>query len=431
MMSNSRILICFLPAGLAACLHTGDLNDEERAILQTMVIDDATPIPKSVTNQFADDQLAAELGHAIFFEKRFVTGAGNCRTCHDTTLGGADTKTRGPTTIFGTAALSRNTPTVYNVAFLPGINHWGGNFTALWSVPSDVGSSALEQAHFMFNDPYYRNAYETVFGPMPDLSDTVRFPAVGGYKTPAWQGMAPDDQIAMGRFTTNIGKSIEAYERKLIDKNSPFDRYMDGDETAMSPSAVRGAQLFIGKAGCNECHRGPAFSDFKFHNVGVPQGVLARDFGFIAAGAFQATYPFNANSQFSDDPGRGNELASEIMPPVATADLPKVCGLLDGGEPAVGCGAFKTARLRSVGLTAPYMHTGGITNLWDIVAFYNSGAGTDGFVGHRDPAIRPLHLSDDEMTDLVAFLTSLTGQPIPNEWAKCPTTIPADACMAP
>jgi cytochrome c peroxidase len=96
-----------------------------------------------------------------------------------------------------------------------------------------------------------------------------------------------------------------------------------------------------------------------------------------------------------------------------------------------GCGAFKTARLRSVALTAPYMHTGGFDSLWDVVAFYNAGAGTDGYIGHRDPAIGPLYLSDDEITDIVSFLESLTGAPIPDEWAHCPTTIPATACMAP
>jgi cytochrome c peroxidase len=408
------------------CNDAGDLSDEERATLEVMVIDDSTPVPKDPTNKFADDPKAAELGHTLFFDKRFVSGAGNCRTCHDTRQGGADTKSRTPTTVFGTQVFSRNTPTIFNTAFIPGLNHWGGLFSALWSVPSDVGTSALEQAHFMYSDPYYRQAYEDLFGPMPDLSDMARFPAVGNYRTPAWMGMTPDDQVAMGRFTTNYGKALEAYERKLIDKNSPFDRYMNGDENAMTASAVRGAKLFIGKAACNECHNGPTFSDFKFHNVGVPQGTLARDYGFIAAGAFQSTYPFNANSQFSDDPDHGAQVVANIMP-VASADLPMICG----SDPMPGCGAFKTARLRSVALTGPYMHTGGFTDLWDVVAFYNEGAGTDGYVGHRDPAIRPLHLTDDEITDLVAFLTALSGEPISDDWAKCPTTLDATACMAP
>jgi len=429
MTFKTRHLMWFAAAGIAggACTTKEGFTDDETAVLSKMVIDDSTPIPVSATNRYADDPRAAELGHDMFFDKRWVTGAGNCRTCHDLTYGGADSKARTATTVFGSAALSRNTPTVFNTAFVPGNNHWSGNFTALWSIPSDVGSSALEQAHFIYDDPYYRPAYEDLFGPMPDLDDTTRFPPVGGYKTAAWMGMAADDQIAMGRFTTNIGKSIEAYERKLIDKNSPFDKYMDGDETALSPSAVRGAKLFIGKAACNECHNGQAFSDFKFHNVGVPQGALAVDYGFMATGAFQATYPFNSNGQFSDNPDYGAKFIA-LATPVATADLPMICG---GSDPAEGCGAFKTARLRGVAHTAPYFHTGGMASLWDVVAFYNEGAGTDGYVGHRDYAIAPLFLSNDEITDIVAFLESLTGEPIPDEWAKCPTTIPATACMAP
>lgn len=421
----SAAIVLMLAA--AGCTDQGDLSDDERAALETMVLDDSTPIPASPTNRFADNPKAAEFGHTFFFDKRPVTGAGNCRTCHDLTLGGADTKARGQTTVFGTSTFGRNTPTIFNVAFVPGMNHWGGLFTAVWSIPTDTGSSALEQAHFVYNDPYYRATYEELFGPMPDLSDTVRFPAVGNYRTPAWMGMAPDDQKAMSRVMTNIGKTLEAYQRKMIDKNSAFDRYMNGEEDAMTPSAIRGAKLFVGKAGCNECHNGPTFSDFKFHNIGIPQGALARDFGFIGAGAFQSTYPYNANSEYSDDPEMGATIAANVMP-VASADLPMVCG---GAEPMEGCGAFKTARLRSVALSAPYMHTGGFQNLWDVVEFYNQGGSTDGYVGRRSSALRPLFLTDDEMTDLVSFLTALTGEPLPPEVAKCPPTLEAASCMAP
>jgi cytochrome c peroxidase len=141
-----------------------------------------------------------------------------------------------------------------------------------------------------------------------------------------------------------------------------------------------------------------------------------------------STYPFNADSQFSDDREFGASLVSGITP-VKTEDLPTLCG---GPDPAPECGAFKTARLRSVGLTAPYFHTGDFDSLWDVVSFYNAAAGSDGYVGTRSSAIRPLYLSDDELTDLVEFLRSLTGAPVPDQWAKCPTSrIPMDACMAP
>jgi cytochrome c peroxidase len=414
---------------VVGCTDDSGLNDEERALLDTMVLDSTTPIPASPTNRVADDTAAAELGQALFFDKRFMTGALNCRGCHDLTSGGADTRTRGPTTLNGTTALSRNTPTVFNIAFVPGINHWSGNFTAIWSVPHDVGSSTLGMAHYMYNDPYYRPAYEALFGPMPALDDLARFPATGNYRSMDWAKMTPDDQKAMGRLGTNLGKSLEAYQRLLIDRNSPFDRYMSGEETAMSTAAIRGAKLFVGRAGCNECHNGPTFSDFQFHNIGVPQAATApkKDYGFIGAAAFQSTYPYNANSEFSDDPAYGAALVANLMQ-VTTEELPTVCG----SDPLPGCGAFKTARLRSVALTGPYFHTGDFDSLWDVVSFYNEAAGSDNYVGKRSAAIRPLYLSDDDMTDLVEFLTSLTGEPIAEQWAKCPTgRIPADACFAP
>jgi cytochrome c peroxidase len=416
---------------LAGCMEEKLISDEERTLLSEMVLDDSTQVPASPTNRFADDLGAAELGQAVFFEKRWITaGSGNCRSCHDLTSGGADTKARGPTSTLGTAVLGRNTPTVFNGAFLPGINHWSGNFTAIWSIPSNVGTTTLTMAHFMFTDPYYRGAYEAVFGAMPDLADTVRFPATGSFGSPEWMMMTPDDQKLMMRFATNIGKALEAYQRNLIDRNSPFDNFMNGDEKALSAEAIRGAKLFVGRAGCNECHNGPTFSDFKFHNIGVPQADTSpkRDFGFIAAGAFQATYPFNANSEFSDDPTFGAALAADITP-VDAAMLPVLCS---GPDPLPGCGAFKTARLRSIALSAPYMHTGDFDSLWDVVEHYNSGGESGSFIGKRSAAIRPLYLSNDEMSDLVEFLLSLTGAPISDQWAKCPTSrIPAEACMAP
>jgi cytochrome c peroxidase len=177
------------------------------------------------------------------------------------------------------------------------------------------------------------------------------------------------------------------------------------------------------------CHNVPAFIDFLFHNIGVPQAASSpkKDYGFISAGAFQATYPFNANGEFSDDPAYGAALAQNIMP-ITAEELPTVCS---GTDPMPGCGAFKTARLRSVGLTGPYFHTGEFDSLWDVVAFYNEAAGSDNYVGKRSAAIRPLYLSDDDITDVVEFLRSLTGEPIPDQWAKCPTNrIPMEACMA-
>src|SRR5690606_33170207 len=80
----------------------------------------------------------------------------------------------------------------------------------------------------------------------------------------------------------NYGKALEAYTRKLVSRDAPFDRYVAGDTNAISESAKRGLKLFVGKAACVECHSGPNFHDDEFHNVGVPAPDRARlpDGGF-------------------------------------------------------------------------------------------------------------------------------------------------------
>src|SRR5947207_13508900 len=88
---------------------------------------------------------------------------------------------------------------------------------------------------------------------------------------PAYNAMAADDKVAVNRVFSNFGKAVEAYERQLVDRSSALERFLAGDEDALSASAVRGAKLFVGRAACNECHSGPALADGKFHNHGVPQ----------------------------------------------------------------------------------------------------------------------------------------------------------------
>jgi cytochrome c peroxidase len=157
-----------------------------------------------------------------------------------------------------------------------------------------------------------------------------------------------------------IAKAIAAFERTLISTNSPFDRFIVGDKSALSESAQRGFELFQGKARCVLCHNGPNFTDNKFHNIGVPQtGPLKEDAGRSAV-----------TKRESDR------------------------------------GAFKTPSLRSVALTAPYMHTGGLKTLEEVMEFYNRGGEA---VKGKDPFMTALNLTEQEKKDLVEFLKSLTG----------------------
>jgi cytochrome c peroxidase len=178
---------------------------------------------------------------------------------------------------------------------------------------------------------------------------------------------------------------------------SPFDAFMAGDKNAMEPAAIRGASLFVGHAGCTECHRGAMFTDFGFHNIGIPQtGQYARptDNGRKDGVGPLAISMFNRKSAaFSDDTTRTEYLDALTTEP-----------------PDELLGAFKTPTLRNVSKTAPYMHDGAYQTLWDVVNHYNFGGATGTYVGEKDPAIAPLMLTDAELSDLVEFLEALSDR---------------------
>lgn len=166
--------------------------------------------------------------------------------------------------------------------------------------------------------------------------------------------------------STGVALALASYIRTLRSGNSPHDLANDGDSSALTPAARRGAALFTGKARCTTCHIPPNFSDELFHNTGVAARTAARRDGVAL------------------DPGR-----------VA------ITGVVDDS------GAFKTPTLRDVERSAPYMHDGSFAALEDVVAFYSEG-------GHANPHlsgdIRALGLSPRDRVDLVEFLKSLTGR---------------------
>ena len=405
------------------CADSGGLTEPERTALAASLSREVPPDP---TNAVADDPLAAALGQQFFFDARFsgplaigsdgsngATGPRgaaatvSCSSCHDPASGGSDVRSRPSSTSLGSSWTGRNAPTVYNAAYSTW-QFWDGRRDSLWAQalgpvesPAEHNFSRLEVAHLI--QQVYRVEYEQVFGLMPDLSDGQRFPAAGKPGVPAWDQMSAADKDAVNRIFSNFGKAIAAYERKLVDRESSFDRYMKGDETALSPAAVRGARLFVGRAACNECHSGQNFTDGAFHNTGVPQvgnAVPAVDNGRIAGVAQVLADPFNAAGAYSDAPD-----ASRLQTLASVERLR---------------GAFKTPGLRGVARTAPYMHTGAFVTLRDVVLFYRDGGASSGFSGTKDPAMQPLLLSDQDVDDLVAFLESLSGESLPMPLVSAP-----------
>jgi cytochrome c peroxidase len=421
-------LVVIVSSVVLSCTDSTVFDDEQRALLDDYRLPGAPPPDPS--SSVADDARAAVLGKKLFFDPRFsgplgadnntavsngslgtagATGKVACASCHDTESGGADRRSRPTATSLGARYTVRNSPTVINAAYTDiargGWQFWDGRKDSLWSQALEPSESQAEHngtrlsfAHLLFD--HYKADYEAVFGAMPDLATTVQFPATGKPGDPGYDGMPAADRLAIDRVFVNFGKAIEAYERRLVSTSfepSAFDQMLAGDDAAMTPAAVRGARLFVGKAGCNECHRGAAFSDEKFHNIGSPQEgehTLAVDVGRHAAISGMATDAFNRAGVFSDQPDDSH--------------------LRDLAASDADTGAFKTPTLRNIAKTAPYMHDGVYGTLWDVVDHYNFGGATGAYAGTREVTIAPLLLDSQEVDDLVEFLRSLSdGDPLP------------------
>jgi cytochrome c peroxidase len=161
-----------------------------------------------------------------------------------------------------------------------------------------------------------------------------------------------------------VAHALADYERTRMSGNSPWDRWRKNrDESAVSAQVKQGHELFFNKAACNQCHLGSNFTDSLFHNIGV--GYDPKTKTFRDEGRFAVT-----------------KKPSER-------------------------GAFKTPTLREASKRAPYMHDGSIKTLREAVELYNRGGVKN---PHLDPKIEVLHLSDDDVSALVAFIEALDGE---------------------
>ena len=338
-----------------------------------------TPAPDP-TNKYADDPQAARLGQFLFFDKRMsANGSISCATCHDPARAFGDGKTLSE----GMATGKRHVPTLLNAAFQRWF-FWDGRADSMWSQALHPIESSVE----MGGD---RGRVAKVVAEDPELA--AAFDAVFGRTTSA------------DRLLANTGKAIQAYERKLVSGDSEFDKFAealrtkDGAGEARYPEAAkRGLALFVGKANCRLCHAGPAFSDGEFHNIGVPtlDKSPPKDAGRLAGIDEVRRDPFNSASAFSDDPkgARASELAALV-------------------KSSETWGEFRTPTLRNVARTAPYMHQGQFATLREVLRYYSTLEGTVPAGHHGEQVIRPLHLSDAEIDDLLAFLETLNGAEVP------------------
>ena len=308
-------------------------------------------VPFPADNPFSEKKRA--LGEALFHDRRLsVDESLACASCHERAKGFADGRAQGR----GVPGrpLKRHTPTLWNLA---------------WSSP-------------VFWDGRARSLEEQVAGPIesPDemaqpLAAVVARLAADPVTARAFADAFPE---APQLDAANLAKAIATYERALVSPDTRFDRWIAGDAQALTQNEIAGFRLFTGKARCVQCHSGFAFTDYAFHDIGLPGG----------------------------DRGRGAVLRLEA------AEY-----------------AFKTPGLRELGRSAPYMHDGSLATLEDVLRHYVSGVVERATLSKDLP--RGLALSATERADLVAFLGTLTSEaePAPPDRivpVKAGPTVPAE-----
>lgn len=313
------------------------------------------------TNPMTAEKVA--LGEKLYFDKRLsASGSVSCALCHDPA--NAFTNQDAISGAQGT----RNAPTILNAMFSERL-FWDGRTGSLeeqakqpLTNPAEMGMGSYDLVVARVSAiREYQKAFRRVFG-------------------------------RAGITIETIAKAIAAYERTQLSGNSPFDRFISGEQSAITEAQKRGWNLFSGKAQCIECHSFsaalPFFTDFKFHNTGI--GLAASNFDVLAGRARQITRQVSAvdlahKTEFSE---LGRYLVTRQAADIA---------------------AFKTPTLRDIELTRPYMHNGAFKTLLDVVRFYNQGGEKN---PNLDKKMQPLGLSDDELSDLVEFLRSLTSDDV-------------------
>lgn len=311
-------------------------------------------------------QEKVELGRRLYFDKRLsADGTVSCASCHDPARGFADGK---PVAIgIRGQAGARNSPTVLYAGFNE-IQFWDGRAPTLEEQAKQPLVNPVEMGQ-----PSHDAVVNAVQG-IPEYAEL--FHKAFGSR-----------EIHIDR----IAQAIASFERTLAPFASPFDRFLAGDKNAIGDSAKRGFQLFLGKGRCVTCHEFnqsfPFFSDNKFHNIGV---AMKGNFEQLAreAQAIRARGK-DAEAELSHKPG------VEALGRWIVTREPK------------DIGAFKTPGLRNVALTAPYMHDGSLKTLEEVMEFYNRGGEPN---PNLDGGMRPLGLTQEEMSDIIEFMKSLTDE---------------------
>ena len=261
---------------------------------------DSMPVVKLGWRLYHDPRLAGDgddpkdsLGRAATQPRPAACGGlvgVSCASCHDPAAYGSDVTSQPPNVSNGAGWYDVNSQQTLNAARFHPLFYWNGRTTTLWAQAAQVMESAVSmkgyrlRTLFVVAEHYLGDGgYTDVFDQPPEKetsSGNLRERWLAGrftMSTNAFKAVyaaAPkSDQDAATLVHVNVAKAIAAYEWFLYSDDSPFDQYVSAgaSSSVLSPSQKRGLKLFIGHAGCVNCHNTALFSDRQFHDIGVPQ----------------------------------------------------------------------------------------------------------------------------------------------------------------
>ncbi len=382
-------------------------SDSEVALIGSLSLTALPPLPADPSNAVADSEEAARLGRWLYFDPRLsANGRVACASCHQPALAFTD----GLALAVGIDVGTRHTPSLIGLSYSPWY-YWDGRKDSQWAqalapleAPIEHGSDRLSLLRLLVDDSHYSRLYRATFGDLPPLADI----ASEGTAAVRERGRTAAQQHQIDAAFANMGKALAAYQRKLQPGRSRFDDYADGvardgrtgQGELLSSDEIAGLGLFIGKAQCINCHNGPLFTNFDFHNTGV----LAVSGQLPAIGRYDGIRlaredPFNCLGPFSD---------------ARESDCVELRFARDDNQLV---GAHKTPTLRNITETAPYMHGGQIATLTEVVRHYNEAPVS--MLSHNEA--KPLNLRPVERRQLEAFLATLSAPlAAESEWLEAP-----------
>ncbi|PTP09259.1 cytochrome-c peroxidase [Vibrio splendidus] len=327
-------------------------------------------VPVPADNKQTPEKI--ELGKVLFYDGRLSGDTTSpCAGCHIQSQGWGfpdDLSMGYPGTVHW-----RNSQTIINAAYYDKF-FWAGSAMSLEAQAKDAAKGAVAGNG-------EDDIMEARLALVPEYVE--RFKRVFGDDTPKIH---------------NAWRAIAAFERTMVQRDTPIDNYLLGDKTALSESQLKGKALFEGKANCIACHNGALASDQKFYNTGVPPSPWWNDDGLA-----QITFRFELYSKG----------VTEEMYRTTKADP----GAYFRAKRKEMLGKFRTPSLRYTKYTAPYMHNGTIPTLEAVIDFYDRGGVADdgrttGYPQTKSALIQPLGLTEQDKKNLLSFVEAFSGEQI-------------------